>query len=293
MGSGFDRREVLQAAAAVGVAGVAETVGPQAGRSTEAPAAFLSHGSPLVALDTDDYPQALRRFGESVGGVQAIVVVSAHWETPGGVRVTASATPPLIYDFGGFPDALYRLTYPCPGAPAVAQQAMALLQAAGFACAADARRGLDHGAWVPLRLALPEARLPVVQVSMPWGASAEEVMRMGQALRPLRSQGVLLLGSGGVSHNLRRVVFPDKATPPEPWAQAFDTWVAARLAARDFSGLLGWLGAPNARLAHPTPEHFLPLSFVLGAALPEDRLIPVFEGFHHGTLSMRSFALRA
>ncbi|WP_225411151.1 dioxygenase family protein [Stigmatella hybrida] len=292
MGSGFDRREVLQMAAAVGVAGISETVGPRAGASTVAPAAFVSHGSPLVALDTDAYPQALRRFGESVNGVRALVVVSAHWETPGGVRVTASATPPLIYDFGGFPEALYRLTYPCPGAPEVAQEAVALLAAAGFASAADAGRGLDHGTWVPLRLALPEASLPVVQVSMPRGASAEDVMRMGQALRPLRSQGVLLLGSGGVSHNLRRL-FPDKAAPSESWAQAFDTWVAERLDARDFSGLLDWMRAPNARLAHPTAEHFLPLSFVLGAALPEDRLMPVFEGFHHGTLSMRSFALRA
>ncbi len=116
---------------------------------------------------------------------------------------------------------------------------------------------------------------------------------MGEALRPLRSEGVLLMGSGGMTHNLRRVVFQDKAAPVEPWAQAFDGWVSERLAARDFAGLRAWQSAPNARLAHPTTEHLLPLYFVLGAALPEDRLTPVFEGFHHGTLSMRSFALRA
>ncbi|EAU67388.1 catalytic LigB subunit of aromatic ring-opening dioxygenase [Stigmatella aurantiaca DW4/3-1] len=281
-------------AAAVGVASVSETGGPGAGRTPAmAPAAFISHGSPMVALDADAYPKALRGFGENVGGVRAIVVVSAHWETPGGVRVTASPTPSLIYDFGGFPEALYRLTYPCPGEPSVAREAVERLSAAGFSCVADAERGLDHGTWVPLRLALPAANVPVVQVSMSREASAAEVMRMGEALRPLRAQGVLLLGSGGVSHNLRRVVFQDKAAPPQSWAQAFDAWVADRLEARDFQQLLEWTRAPNARLAHPTPEHFLPLYFVLGAALPEDRLIPIFEGFHHGTLSMRSFALGA
>lgn len=285
---------MLQAAAAVGVAGAAEASGgPKVARPTLAPAFFISHGSPLVALDTDAYPRALRAFGEGVATARALVVVSAHWETQGGVRVTASAAPPLIYDFGGFPEAMYQLTYPCPGEPELARQIVSRLSAAGITTVADAERGLDHGTWVPLRLALPAARMPVVQVSMPRGASAEEVARMGEALRPLRSEGVLLMGSGGVVHNLRRVVFQDKAAPVQPWAQAFDTWVAERLAARDFSGLRAWSSAPNARLAHPTPEHLLPLYFVLGAALAEDRLTPVFEGFHHGTLSMRSFALRA
>jgi len=289
----LNRREVLQAAAAVGVATAAEAKGPKLARDTHAPAFFISHGSPMVALDTDEYPQALRAFGKAVAHAKALVVVSAHWETHGGVRVSAGAKPPLIYDFGGFPEALYRLTYPCPGEPALAQQIVAQLSGAGFSAVADSERGLDHGTWVPLRLALPEARMPVVQVSMPRGASAEDVARMGQVLSPLRSEGVLLMGSGGITHNLRRVVFQDKAAAVEPWAQAFDNWISERLAARDFSGAREWLSAPNARLAHPTPEHLLPLYFVLGAALPEDRVTPVFEGFHHGTLSMRSFALRA
>jgi 4,5-DOPA dioxygenase extradiol len=262
-------------------------------KPTLAPALFVSHGSPLVALDTDAYPQALKAFGDGVAAARALVVVSAHWETHGGVRVTASAAPPLIYDFGGFPEAMYRLTYPCPGEPELARQIVSHLSQAGLPAVADPERGLDHGTWVPLRLALPAARMPVVQVSMPRGASAEDVARIGEALRPLRSEGVLLMGSGGMTHNLRRVVFQDKAAPVEPWAHAFDSWVAERLAARDFLGLRSWLSAPNARLAHPTPEHLLPLYFVLGAALPEDRVTPVFEGFHHGTLSMRSFALRA
>lgn len=294
MSTELDRREVLAAAAAMGVAGAAEAAGSvKTARPAVVPAFFVSHGSPMVALDTDGYPQALRKFGEAMGPVRALVVVSAHWETRGEIRVTSSAAPPLIYDFGGFPEALYRLTYPCPGEPALAREVASRLTAVGFPVTEDAERGLDHGTWVPLRLALPAAKLPVVQVSMPRGASPEEVARMGEALRPLRASGVLLMGSGGVTHNLRQVVFADKNAPAAEWAQAFDGWVAQGLASRDFTGLRVWLGAPNGRLAHPTPEHLLPLYFVLGAALPEDRLTPVYEGFHHGTLSMRSFALCA
>jgi len=293
MSSDLHRREVLQAAAAVGVAGVAEAAGGKkvAGPAV-APAFFVSHGSPMVALDKDAYPQALRSFAEGLKDVLALVVVSAHWETAGGVRVTASEAPPLIYDFGGFPEPLYQLTYPCPGEPVLAREVVSRLASAGFPAVEDPARGLDHGTWVPLRLTLPEARLPVVQLSMPRGATAEDVARMGEALRPLRSQGVMLMGSGGITHNLRRVVFQDKSAPAEPWAQAFDTWVAQGLSARDFTGLRAWSTAPNARLAHPSTEHLFPLYFVLGAALPEDRVTPVYEGFHHGTLSMRSFALR-
>ncbi|MDY7233022.1 dioxygenase [Hyalangium rubrum] len=293
MGSELHRREVLQAAAAVGVAGAAEAGERKVARPATAPAFFVSHGSPMVALDTDDYPKALRAFGQGVGAVHALVVVSAHWETRGEVRVTASEAPSTIHDFGGFPEALYQLTYPCPGEPVLAREVVSRLSAAGIPAVEDSRRGLDHGTWVPLRLALPAANLPVVQVSMPVGASARDVARMGEALRPLRSQGVLLVGSGSMTHNLRQVVFHNKAAPVVPWAQAFDSWAAERIAARDFSGMQDWLNAPNARLAHPTHEHLLPLYFVLGAALPEDRVTPVYEGFHHGTLSMRSFALRA
>ncbi|MFP2909106.1 DODA-type extradiol aromatic ring-opening family dioxygenase [Pyxidicoccus sp. 3LFB2] len=290
MGDGLDRREVLQGAAAAGVAGV---LGARPASSALAPALFVSHGSPMVALDSDDYPKALRAFGDGVAAARALVVVSAHWETPGEVRVTASARPPLIHDFYGFPEPLYRLKYEAPGEPSLAADVVARLKDAGLPAVADAERGLDHGAWVPLLHAFPQAKLPVVQVSMPAGASPAQVARLGEVLRPLRAQGVLLMGSGGIVHNLRRLNFHEKAASVEPWAEAFDSWVARKLDARDFSGLQQWLDAPNARLAHPRAEHLMPLYFVLGAALPEDRLTPVFEGFHHGTLSMRSFALRA
>lgn len=277
MGDGFDR----------------SAVSGGTGSRPVAPTLFVSHGSPMVALDSDDYPRALKAFGDGAAGARALVVVSAHWETPGEVRVTASTTPPLVYDFYGFPEPLYRLRYPAPGTPTLAGDILARLVAAGVPAVADAERGLDHGVWVPLRHAFPEARVPVVQVSMPAGASPAEVARLGEVLRPLRAEGVVLVGSGGLVHNLRRVNFRSKAASVEPWAAEFDAWVSSKLATRDFTGLQSWMDAPNARLAHPSAEHLLPLYFVLGAALPEDRLTPVFEGFHHGTLSMRSFALRA
>lgn len=291
MGDGLDRREVLQGAAAVGVAGALGA--GRAGSRAVAPALFVSHGSPMVALDSDAYPKALKAFGDSAAAARALVVVSAHWETEGEVRVTAAARPPLIYDFYGFPEPLYRLKYAAPGAPELASDVVARLKGAGLPAVADAERGLDHGAWVPLLHAFPQATLPVVQVSMPYGASPAEVARLGEVLRPLRAEGVLLMGSGGIVHNLRRLNFHEKNASVEPWAQAFDTWVSRKLEARDFSGLQQWLDAPNARLAHPRAEHLMPLYFTLGAALPEDRIASVFEGFHHGTLSMRSFALRA
>ncbi len=287
MSSDLNRREVLQGAAAASVSGVLGAKG-----SAMAPALFVSHGSPLVALETDAYPQALKALGEGLGAVRAVVVVSAHWETRNAVHVTAAEAPPLIYDFGGFPEALYQVKYPSPGAPELARTLVARLEAAGLKAVADPTRGLDHGTWIPLRLALPEARTPVVQVSLPWGASAADVARMGEALRPLRSEGVLLMGSGGLTHNLRRLAWQDKSAPAEAWAREFDGWIAGKLAARDFPGIQSWTSAPHARLAHPSAEHLLPLFFVLGAALPEDRLTPVFEGFHYATLSMRSFVLR-
>ncbi|XXF81657.1 class III extradiol ring-cleavage dioxygenase [Myxococcaceae bacterium GXIMD 01537] len=295
MGSELNRREVLQLAAA-GVAGVAaggRGSGGGAEASGLAPAFFVSHGSPMVSVELDAYTQALRAFGEGAGALKALVVVSAHWETPGGARVTTSPAPPLVYDFGGFPEALYRLTYPSPGAPALAEQLAARLSAAGVPTVGEAERGIDHGVWVPLRHVFPEARVPVVQLSIPYGAPAEVLVRMGEALRPLRAEGVALMGSGGAVHNLRRVDFRNKYAPAVEWAREFDGWVARHVGARDTSGLLAWERAPQAQLAHPTPEHFLPLFFVLGASRAEDVLSPIFEGFHHGSLSMRSFALRS
>ena len=251
----------------------------------------------MVALDTGRLPAGAGAFGRWAAAALALVVRRrGHWETAGGVRVTASEAPPLIYDFGGFPEALYRLTLPVPRRAGARRGGGVLLQAcAGWPAEVDPSRGLDHGVWVPLLQALPRRRrLPVVQLSLPRGASAAEVRGMGDALAPLRRQGVLLVGSGGMVHNLRRIDFP--ARRPRPWA------VGARL--RHLDGRAHRLARLRRRssagsahrtraLAHPSAEHLLPLFFVLGAALPEDRVPSVFEGLHYGSLSLRTFALRS
>jgi len=256
-------------------------------------ALFISHGSPAVALEKDDYTRSLKRFADDHPTPLAIVVVSAHWEAPGPIRVTAAPRPSLIYDFAGFPEALYRITYGCPGSPDLAREIVALLTGAGMAAAPEPRRGLDHGAWVPLSLLYPRADVPVVEVSLPVPRAPHDLRRVGEALGALRERGVLLLGSGGVVHNLARVVFEDKRAPVEPWAAAFDAWVRDRLAAGELEAIASYRQkAPHADLAVPTTEHFDPIFFALGAASSSrDRPVTVYEGFHHGTLSMRSFAL--
>ncbi len=255
------------------------------------PALFLAHGSPMIAIEDDDYNRTLARLAAELPRPRAIIVVSAHWETAAQVRVTTAEEQRTIHDFGGFPDALYKITYPAPGAPALAAEVLAALRANGVDAAADAQRGLDHGAWVPLRFLYPEADVPVVGVSLPVPRTADTLLAIGAALASFRSQGVLVVGSGGLVHNLRRVVFADKYASTEDWARDFDAWVAERLASGDVSGLAAWRpNAPHARLAAPTSEHFDPALVVVGAARTGERVSTVFEGFHHGTLSMRSFA---
>jgi 4,5-DOPA dioxygenase extradiol len=254
------------------------------------PALFVSHGSPMTALADDAYTHALEAFGATLPTPEAIVVVSAHWQAPWPVRVTVNARPPLIYDFGGFPPPLYRLTYPAPGAPELAARIVAALERDGVPAAADPTRGLDHGVWVPLRRLRPAADVPVVAVSLPEPAPPADLGRIGAALAPLRERGVLLVGSGGIVHNLARLG-ADGGGPPA-WAREFDDWVRGRLAARDDGALQGYRAAvPSATLAAPTTEHLDPLFVVLGSAGPAERVVDVFEGFVHGSLSLRTFAL--
>jgi 4,5-DOPA dioxygenase extradiol len=183
---------------------------------------------------------------------------------------------------------LYRISYPAPGDEALAAEIVGLLGDA----VPDRRRGLDHGAWVPLRYAWPEAETPVLQVSLPSGATPQELFELGRALRPLRERDVLIAGSGGIVHNLRRVVFHDKGAPVEPWAAEFDRWVAERLAAGRFEELFSFRAeAPHASDAVPTPEHFDPIFSVLGAAFEGERARFFYEAFQYGNLSMRCFDL--
>jgi len=256
------------------------------------PALFVSHGAPTAALESDAYTRALGAWARGRPRPRAIVVVSAHRETQGPGRVNSASRPPLLYDFYGFPPPLYQLTYPAPGAPDLAREVAQALGNAGLPTSLDALRGWDHGVWVPLRLLYPAADVPVVQVSLPVPRSPELLLGMGRALAPLREHGVLLFGSGGIVHNLARLRWGGEEGAPEPWAEAFDSWVRDRLAALDVEALGDWEArAPHGELAVPTSEHFDPLFFVLGGRVERDRVESVCEGFRYGTLSLRSFAL--
>lgn len=260
--------------------------------SARMPAWFVAHGSPMLAVEQDDFTAALRREGDALPRPRGIVVVSAHWETAGSIRVTSGKQLPLIYDFSGFPSTLYDVRYPCPGDPSLAAEIALLLLDANLSAAVELHRGIDHGVWVPLMHAFPKADIPVVEVSLPVPRSPDHVVRVGKALAPLRERGILLVGSGGLVHNLRRVRFEDKAAPVDEWAREFDAWVRDRLRALDIPGLAAYRsGAPHADLAVPTTEHFDPVFFVLGAGTAADRVRELFEGFHYGNLSMRSLSL--
>lgn len=248
------------------------------------PVLFLGHGSPMNAVADNDYTRALAALGARLPRPRAILCVSAHWLTRGSL-VTAMAKPRTIHDFGGFPEELYRVSYPAPGDPALAKRVRELL---GTGAGLDESWGLDHGSWSVLRHLYPRADVPVVQLGLDAGATARGHFELGEKLRPLRSEGVLILGSGNVVHNLRRVLFDDDA-PAEAWAGEFEAWTKARLAARDFPALLGDLSAaPSARLAVPMRDHFDPLLYVLGASDADDALSVEYEGIQNGSISMLS-----
>lgn len=254
------------------------------------PAVFVSHGSPMTALESGPYAHALAEFGKSVSPA-AIIVISAHWQEPG-IRIASAARPELIYDFGGFPRALYELKYPAPGSPELAERVAAALGRPGFDTTLDARRGWDHGVWVPLRLMFPEARIPVLEISLPTRWSPQELYRVGEALAPLREKAVLILGSGGIVHNLRLMNFAQKEAPSETWAREFQDWVRSAVERRDLSSIFNYQKlAPQVARAVPTEEHLAPLFPVLGAAGDYSYVRPIYEGIEHANMSMYSFAL--
>jgi 4,5-DOPA dioxygenase extradiol len=251
------------------------------------PALFVGHGSPLNVVRDTTFTRQLRAWGTSLPRPAAILSVSAHWLTPGTTAVSTAARPQTIYDFGGFPPELYRLRYPAPGAPTVARRAAAL--ARGGAVAQDPAQGLDHGTWTVLRHMFPEADLPVFQLSIDYDQPAAFHYRLGQELYPLREQGVLILGSGNVVHNLRATVrdAADDAKALAPWAQSFDDFVNAALAERDDRALIDYRPRAGALLAVPTPDHYFPLLYALGASDAGERPQTRFAGFQAGTISMR------
>jgi 4,5-DOPA dioxygenase extradiol len=234
------------------------------------PTLFISHGGPSIVISDTDARRYLESLGDRVARPRAIVVVSAHFETDG-VAVVTDPKPEMIYDFRGFPAELYELVYPAPGEPALAEKAFELLDRAGLAPTKIERRGYDHGTWTPLLLAFPKADIPVVQVSIDPNRDARWHHEVGRALAPLRDDGVLLIGSGHITHNLgaffgamRRGEPVDPALPGK--VSAFTKWFAEKIAIGDTDALLGWKAqAPYPADNHPTDEHLMPIFVAYGA----------------------------
>jgi 4,5-DOPA dioxygenase extradiol len=227
------------------------------------PAMYLGHGAPPL-VDDPLWVIQLEAWARALPRPAAILVVSAHWENaPLAIGATADAAP-LTYDFYGFPDRYYRASYPAPGAPELAGRVRGLLT--GAEPVADVPgRGLDHGAYVPLTVMYPDADIPVLQISMP-SLDPQRLLRIGAALRPLRDEGVLIMGSGFLTHGLPFLRDFRFDAPPPSWSAEFDQWAATALDNGDVDALAGFTGAPAVRYAHPTTEHYAPLFVTLGAS---------------------------
>lgn len=252
------------------------------------PTLFIGHGSPMDALRPTRFSSAWRALAERLPSPRAVVAISAHWETKG-VLITGAAHPRTIHDFYGFPPEFYAVTYPAPGDPGLAAEIETLL--GPFRARADLDGwGLDHGTWTVLRWMYPNADIPVLQVSLDVRRTAAEHFAIGRALGALPDQGMLILGSGNIVHNLR--AHDRNAQWVHPWAKEFDDWVLERVAAGDDQSLINYRdeGGAAGRLAVPESEHFLPLLYVLGARRAGESVQP-FTQEVFGALSMTSFAI--
>jgi 4,5-DOPA dioxygenase extradiol len=252
------------------------------------PAVFVSHGAPTLAVEQNDTVEFLKRLGGELGRPKAILCVSAHWNTEV-PAVSAAERPETIHDFGGFPEELYRLRYPAPGAPDLAGRVRQLLGEAGLACTVLPTRGLDHGAWVPLKLIYPQADVPVTQLSVQPLLGTGHHFRLGRALAPLRGAGVLILATGSATHNLSRI---GRGGVPPGWAREFDEWLLRKISDGALEELLDYRRlAPHAAVAHPTDEHLLPLFVAMGAGSAESapRGRSLHRGWTWGSLSMAAY----
>lgn len=254
------------------------------------PAVFVSHGAPTLLIDEGPTHTFLTGFGQLWARPRAIVCISAHWETTT-PKVSGSEKPGTIHDFYGFPALLYQASYPAPGDPALAERVVDLLREAGLEADPDPDRGLDHGAWVPLKLAYPAADIPVLQVSLQTVLGPRHHIRLGQTLRPLRDDGVLIMGSGGATHNLSEFRGHAIDAAPPDYVQAFDVWLEDALTSGNTDLLVNYeQAAPSARRNHPTVEHFMPLFVALGAAGADAKASRIHGAFTYGVLSMAAYA---
>ncbi len=263
--------------------------------SAPLPVVFISHGSPMHALEAGASAtgRAWKALGERLPRPRALLIASAHWETDR-PALTGAAHPETMHDFYGFPQPLYEIRYPAPGAPEVARRAQQLLAAAGLEASIDAQRGLDHGAWTPLLYMYPQASVPVVQVSVQTALGPRHHLALGAALAPLAREGVLIIGSGHLTHNLRelRSVRDTGVGGGAPYVSEFQDWVRKCIEAHDYDRLADYRRlSPAGVRAHPSEEHFLPLFVALGAAGRDARAERLLEHVEGGVLAMDAYFL--
>lgn len=253
------------------------------------PLLFIGHGSPMNAIDTNNYTKTLNALGKSLPTPKVILVVSAHWMTEGS-WVTEMAKPKTIHDFYGFPQALFDVQYPAPGSPETAK----LIQDMTTHPKVHGDKemwGLDHGTWSVLRHLYPEANIPVLQLSIYMAQPPDYHVKLGQELSKLRDKGILILGSGNLVHNLRQIRWEPDAKPYD-WAVEFDEWLKKKLVERDFKSVLTDFHTTTAgKLSVPTLDHYYPLHYILGAATDRDELKFEYEELQNGSISMRSLRL--
>ncbi|HVD04203.1 MAG TPA: class III extradiol ring-cleavage dioxygenase [Candidatus Dormibacteraeota bacterium] len=267
---------------------MADSIGT--GAQVRIPVLYLSHGAPTLADDAQ-WTDQLSRWSADLPRPRGILIVSAHWEAAP-LTISATSTVPLVYDFWGFPQHYYQVSYPAPGAPWLAERVTQLLSTSGQAVHQARERGLDHGAYIPLVEMYPDADIPVLQLSMPT-LDPETLLLMGRRLAPLRNEGVLIIGSGFFTHNLHALrEAPEADSSPPAWSAEFDQWGQEALSSRDVDALLDFEHkAPSGKLAHPRTEHFAPLFVTLGAGdVDLDHGRTVIDGFWHG-LAKRSIQI--
>jgi 4,5-DOPA dioxygenase extradiol len=254
------------------------------------PTLFLSHGAPTMAIDPGATGALFGRLGQQLGKPRAIVMVSAHHMTIA-PEVGMAPRPETIYDFSGFPPALYQIKYPAHGAIEVGKRILELLDDAGIGARANPQRGLDHGAWSPLLHMYPAADVPVVPLSIQPRMDARYHFAMGRAIATLRSEGILVIGSGNLTHNLRDITRWERDAGTTPYVAEFQSWMAAHLATRDTEALLDWeQRAPHGARAHPTDDHLLPIFVALGASGDGVATRRLHEDVNYGVLAMDAFA---
>ena len=255
------------------------------------PVLFVGHGNPMNAVLDNEWSRGFKALGRSLPTPRAILCVSAHWYVPG-TFLTGNHDPRTIHDFGGFPPELYEVEYPAPGDPALAHRVSEMLSP--WSAVARSDWGIDHGTWTVLRHMWPSAEVPVVQLSIDGRAPAEAHLAMGRALAPLRDEGILVMGSGNLVHNLQSAFRQMRELHPqrEPWATQFDDRVTSALEGNDSSKLVHACDDSVGRLAHPSVDHFLPVLYAAGAAGEKPSVEFPIEGFDLGSISMRAVLFR-